>query len=146
MTTTLTYSETAAASRPYAEANHPPVPVLRHAAAITVESGGYFQLDARDSTDPDGDSLAFWWIHYPEAGSYRGAPPRFAGAENMARVTLIAPEVEEEETTHVILRVTDRGSPPLSRYQRVIVTVKPRGPGGSGGQEGARRERAAPLS
>jgi Cellulose-binding Sde182, nucleoside hydrolase-like domain/Cellulose-binding protein Sde0182, C-terminal domain len=113
-------------TRPYSKANHPPVPVLGHAAALTVKSGEHFQLDAHDSTDPDGDSLAFWWIQYPEAASYKGAPLRYAGAENMARITLIAPEVQKEETTHVILKVTDRGSPPLSRYKRVIVTIQPK--------------------
>jgi hypothetical protein len=112
--------------RSYAEANHPPVPVLGHPEAITVKSGAHFRLDAQGSTDPDGDSLAFWWIQYQEAGSYQGPPLRYAGAENLARITLIAPDVEQEETTHVILRVTDRGSPPLSRYNRVIVTVQPR--------------------
>ena len=28
-------------------------------------------------------------------------------------------------TMHIILAVTDRGTPPLTRYQRVIVTVSP---------------------
>ena len=110
---------------PYSEANHPPVPTLGHAETITVKSGEYFHLDARDSTDPDHDSLAFWWIQNLEAGTYKGPPLEYAGAENMARITLIAPEVQKPETTHVILRVTDRGTPPLSRYRRVIVTIHP---------------------
>ena len=75
--------------------------------------------------DPDDDSLAFWWIQYPEAGTYKGPPLEYAGAENMARITMIAPEVQKPETTHVILKVTDRGRPPLSRYKRVIVTIHP---------------------
>lgn len=29
-------------------------------------------------------------------------------------------------TLHFILRVTDKGTPPLSRYKRVVVTVVPR--------------------
>jgi len=28
-------------------------------------------------------------------------------------------------TMHIILAVTDRGSPPLTRYRRVLVTVAP---------------------
>ena len=110
--------------RPYAQANHPPVPVLRHPAAITVTSGQGFELDARGSTDPDGDSLTYLWINYPEAGSYRD---RIAidGAQDMARVRVIAPRVQQPETTHFILKLTDKGNPPLTRYRRVIVTVAP---------------------
>jgi hypothetical protein len=33
--------------------------------------------------------------------------------------------VEKPETVHMILKVTDKGSPALTRYQRVIVTVMP---------------------
>jgi len=111
-------------TKAYAEANHPPVPALRHVGAITVRSGERFQLDARGSTDPDGDSLSYLWFQYPEAGTYKG-PIAFSGAENLARVSLVAPKVEKPETAHFILRLTDKGSPPLSRYQRVIVTILP---------------------
>jgi len=38
---------------------------------------------------------------------------------------MTAPEVEKEETIHVILKVTDKGTPALSRYKRIIVTVLP---------------------
>jgi hypothetical protein len=38
---------------------------------------------------------------------------------------LIAPKVIKPETMHVVLSVTDKGTPPLTRYQRVIVTVYP---------------------
>ena len=37
-----------------------------------------------------------------------------------------APAVTKAETIHLILTVTDHGAPPLSRYQRVVVTVDPR--------------------
>ena len=110
--------------KPWAEANHPPSPVLNHPERITVRSGETFQLDARGSGDPDGDSLSFYWFEYREAGDCP-LPLKFNGAENLVRVSLTAPTVEKAATTHVILRVRDKGSPPLSRYKRVIVTVKP---------------------
>jgi hypothetical protein len=110
--------------KPRAEANHPPVPALAHPAALTVKSGASFHLDAGGSTDPDGDNLGFWWFHYPEAGSWRGKLT-IHGAENSTRAHFAAPKVDKPETVHVILRVTDKGRPALTRYQRVVVTVLP---------------------
>ncbi|HEY8994391.1 MAG TPA: nucleoside hydrolase-like domain-containing protein [Lacunisphaera sp.] len=110
--------------KPFAEANHPPVPELAHAETLTVRPGERFQLDAHGSRDPDGDSLSFWWFHYAEAGSYRGQIP-IEGAPNHSRVYVVAPKVDKTETAHFILRLTDKGSPALSRYRRVIVTFVP---------------------
>jgi hypothetical protein len=108
----------------YARANHAPVPALAHPAEVTVKSGERFLLDARGTTDPDGDSLSYWWLHYPEAGTYRG---RIAieGAPNIWHVRFVAPKVDQPETAHFILRVSDKGTPALTRYKRVIVTIVP---------------------
>jgi hypothetical protein len=111
-------------TKAYADANHPPVPVLDHPAEITVKSGQGFGLSAEASTDPDGDSLSFLWFHYPEAGTYKQFV-KVDGAENASGAWVIAPKVDKPETFHFILRLTDKGAPPLSRYQRVVVTVTP---------------------
>lgn len=108
----------------YDEANHPPVPHLNHPEAITVKSGQGFTLDAYGSSDPDGDRISYLWFHYPEAGTY-GELITTGGAENVDRFNATAPEVDEEATAHFILRVTDKGTPALSRYMRVIVTITP---------------------
>jgi hypothetical protein len=108
----------------YTDANHPPVPSLAHPTQLTVQSGARFTLDASGTTDPDGDSLVYLWTQYPEAGS---GPTIDVGnsPENVYFLTRVAPEVSKPETLHFILQVSDRGSPPLTRYQRVIVTVEP---------------------
>ena len=111
-------------TKPYAGANHSPVVVLDHPAAITIRSGQPFGLSAGASTDPDGDSLSFYWFVYPEAGTYRGKI-EISGAENSAGISLTAPKVTRPETIHYIVRVTDKGTPAISRYKRVIVTVTP---------------------
>lgn len=112
-------------TKPFEEANHPPVPVLGHAEQITVESGEGFGLDASGSTDPDGDGLSYLWLHYPEAGSYE-EEIQINSAENAHGAYIVAPEVEKPETAHFILKLSDKGSPPLTRYKRVIVNVLPR--------------------
>ncbi|HEU6447190.1 MAG TPA: nucleoside hydrolase-like domain-containing protein [Verrucomicrobiae bacterium] len=111
--------------RSYRECNHPPVPALRGPEKITVGSGQGFVLDASGTTDPDGDSLSFLWFNYPEAGSYHQRI-KIESAENMRAVWVIAPEVQKSETAHFILKVTDKGTPPLTRYERVIVTILPK--------------------
>jgi hypothetical protein len=111
-------------TKSYAEANHAPVIVLNQPEVITVKSGEGFGFDARGTHDPDGDSLSFFWFPYPEAGSTKEAV-KISGAENTVGVWLTAPKVNQLETVHVILRVTDKGSPPLSAYKRIVVTVLP---------------------
>jgi hypothetical protein len=107
----------------YEQANHPPRPCLEHPDKIAVKSGETFGLGARCTTDPDGDSLSYLWFQYPEAGTCKGTF-RFS-AENTIGVAVTAPTVEQPETGHIILKVTDKGSPPLSRYKRIIVTITP---------------------
>ncbi len=108
----------------YEEANHPPIPVLSHAEQLTVKSGEEFYLDAFNTTDPDGDSFSFLWFNYPEAGTYKEVIK--IGAENVHGVHVTAPKIDNVETVHFILKVTDKGEPQLSRYKRVIVTILPR--------------------
>ena len=111
-------------TKSYKEANHPPVPELLVPDQITVKSGEGFSLDAT-ATDPDGDNLSYLWFNYPEAGTYNKLI-KIDGAENGHYVYVIAPEVEKKETAQLILRVTDKGTPPLSRYKRIIVKVIPK--------------------
>ena len=108
------------------QCNHPPVPRLAHPDHLTVHSGEVFHLSAAGTTDPDGDSMSYLWFQYPEAGTYRGLVSFRPYAPNIYDIPVTAPRVDSVCTIHFILRVTDKGSPPLTRYKRVIVTVLPK--------------------
>jgi len=109
----------------FADANHPPAPRVRGSLEPRVRSGAPVRLDASGSRDPDGQALQYEWIYYPEPGEYRGAPISIRDAASPC-ASFVAPEVDAPATVHVILAVTDSGSPPLTRYRRVIVHVSPR--------------------
>jgi hypothetical protein len=114
-------------TKPYKEANHPPVVKLGPGERLTVKSGEGFMLSAAGSSDPDGDSLSYLWFQYPEAGSYK-EEIKLGYAENHHTVWGQAPVVTKAETAHFIVKVTDKGSPALTRYGRVIVTFVPPAP------------------
>lgn len=111
--------------RDFTEANHPPRPKVQGSLARTVAAGERVRLDARGTTEPDGNPLQFEWSFYPEAGTYQGELPRLQGAD-AAQAAFVAPRVERPQTLHLLLTVTDQGEPALTRYRRVIVTVMPK--------------------
>jgi hypothetical protein len=112
-------------TKSYAECNHPPVPKLAHADHFTVKSGQEFHLNAKGTYDPDGDSMSYRWMQYPEAGTYKGLVSFAPYSSNLYDLPVTAPVVTSPQTIHFILKVTDKGTPALTRYKRVIVTVTP---------------------
>ena len=130
--------------RPYPEANHAPKVVVNGLAGtsplqVDVEVGQPLTLDAAGTTDPDGHELRYRWFHYPEAGFVPGA--RLAGLSisdaNTSRATITATTACRPAwmpikapcpagVAHVILAVTDAGTPSLTSYRRVIVNVRAR--------------------
>jgi hypothetical protein len=105
-----------------AEANHAPVVRLGHPAAIAARPGSTVRL-VGTAEDPDGHALRYSWWQYLEAGTCRTATP-IAAADRPRASIVVPPDAKPGETLHVILEVSDNGSPSLTRYQRVVMTVK----------------------
>lgn len=117
--------------KPFAEANHAPVPKLKHAAQLTAKPGERVNLGAT-ATDPDGHAVRYEWFYYPEPGTFTtsqgrtGAPVKVEDADKPDAWFLVPnTRVLRNGTMHLILAVTDAGTPPLTRYERVIVNVVP---------------------
>jgi hypothetical protein len=113
----------------YADANHAPVVTLPAGQAhVDARPGQHVQLTGT-ALDPDGNSLTFSWWQYREAGSYQGAPISISPApskqcQSSSASFVVPSDAKHGDTIHIILEVTDSGTPPLTRYQRVIVTVR----------------------
>jgi hypothetical protein len=119
--------------KPYAEANHPPVAKLAQANALRAKPGERVELSAEGSSDPDGDALSYAWFCYGEPGtlafsnSRTGQPLEIKNFDQQ-KAWFTAPTRAMPPgtgTLHIILAVTDHGTPRLTRYQRTIVTVGP---------------------
>ena len=109
--------------KPYARANHAPRVTLSGDTQRTVAPGKTLSFDASATTDPDNDNLRFYWNVDRDASTYQGRL-RLEG-NTQAVCGLIVPDTEKKETIHIVLTVTDDGQPPLTRYQRVVLTVDP---------------------
>ncbi len=127
----------------FAHANHAPALDVNGNTGTDViymdaEVGKPILLDASHSKDPDGQPLQFKWFHYQEAG---GTGTALAGMTIAAAdtptatitptavsrpmwLTLPGPQ-PETGVAHIILAVTDNGSPKLTAYRRIILTVHP---------------------
>lgn len=116
----------------YKDANHPPVVKLGHAAELTAKPGQRVELSAEGSSDPDGHALSYEWFLYSEPGTFtvasaRSGQPLEIRNFDQAKAWFNVPtgRVLRNGTMHIILAVTDHGTPRLTRYQRVIIDVAP---------------------
>jgi len=111
--------------QPFAQANHPPRAVLngsvgKQIVRLNTTAGAAVSLSAEGSSDPDWNALEYEWFIYPEAGNY-GRDVAIQASGNKARFGI--PVDAAGKDIHCILRVSDRGTPPLCAYRRLVVQV-----------------------
>ncbi len=107
----------------YEEANHAPVVVLANAKDMKVRPGATVKLNAKGTSDPDGDILNIRWWQYTEADTYQGTV-EIKGSTKKNASFKVPGDASSENTIHIICEVTDSGTPQLTRYQRVVVKIE----------------------
>jgi hypothetical protein len=109
----------------YRDANHAPIVNLAVAKDIEAAPGTNVKLSVAGSSDPDGDRLHYTWWQYREPSTYKGESP-IRDSDRATAWVQVPADAKSGDTIHLIAEVTDSGKPPLTRYARVIVTVRPK--------------------
>jgi hypothetical protein len=127
----------------FAHANHAPQLVVNGQDGtgpieMIVDGKQTAILDAAGSSDPDGNALHFRWWVYEEAGlsGTHGADVVLGNASGAQTLVTVKSACREawipglipcngEGVAHVILEVSDNGTPQLTSYRRIILHVRP---------------------
>lgn len=105
----------------YADANHEPVVNIEGPLQVFASPGETIRLNG-NVTDPDNNKLSIRWWQF-KVGSYPGEVAISPAGVGQCRIT-IPKDAVAGQTIHMILEATDDGSPRLTRYQRVVVTIR----------------------
>lgn len=103
----------------YKEANHPPE-IEEVTVPKTVKPGQKVDLKAT-AFDPDGNAVYYWWWHYPDPSGMKEHIKIVHETSDNAWFTV--PENSKNDI-HIILEVSDNGSPQLKSYKRLIFKME----------------------
>lgn len=114
-------------SSKYSDANHHPIAIVngdtsRKVLQLSAAAGSVVELSARDSSDPDKNSLSYSWTYYREPSSYQGEVQLQDRAAATTKVMI--PKNASGENLHIILELHDDGKPSLYAYRRVIINIE----------------------
>lgn len=106
------------------EGNINPVAIVDSDSSLKIlrrspEPGETVVLNASDSYDPDGDELKYRWWVMPETGNYYTRRWGISNSDSSV-ATLEIPEDSDSKEFHLILEITDNGTPNLTSYRRII--------------------------
>jgi hypothetical protein len=105
----------------YADANHDPVVGVRGSAHLSARPGETVRLEGSTS-DPDGNAVRVRWWRWKDVDTYPG-DVRLSSPDSLATTLRVPADARAGQTIQLVLEGTDDGTPPLTRYARVVVTV-----------------------
>jgi hypothetical protein len=105
----------------YAAANHEPRVGIRGSSRIAARPGDTVRLEGTAS-DSDGNAVTVRWWRWKDVDTYPGEVSLSNATALISRLH-IPGDASPGQTIHLVLEATDNGTPALSRYQRVVVSV-----------------------
>jgi hypothetical protein len=105
----------------YAGANHEPRVTIPGSARIAARPGQTVRLQGITS-DPDGNAVTVRWWEWKDVSTYP-SPVTFANPTALATSLQVPADATPGQTIQLILEATDNGTPALTHYRRVIVSV-----------------------
>jgi hypothetical protein len=105
----------------YADANHDPVVAVRGSTHVTARPGETVRLESSVS-DPDGDAVTVRWWRWKEVDTYPGEV-RLSSPTSLSTTLSVPADARPGQAIQIVLEGTDDGTPALTRYRRVVVTV-----------------------
>lgn len=106
----------------FSGANHQPRVSVTTGLNVSAAPGQTVRI-AATAVDPDKDALTVKWWQHADADTYPGTIA-FSSPDALATTFQVPADAGAGQTIHALLQVTDDGTPPLTRFQRVIVTVR----------------------
>src|SRR4051794_11529355 len=105
----------------YADANHEPFVKIEGPLNVLASAGEKIRLNGA-VTDPDENAVSIKWWQF-RVGSYSNEV--VISNPNSAQTQVLIPnDAVVDQTIHLILEATDNGTPSLTSYQRIIITVR----------------------
>lgn len=106
----------------YKDANHEPKVTIKGPLEVSAHPSATVRLQGAVS-DPDHNQVRVTWWQYNDAETYPG-DITFSDPSSLLTTFRVPDDAKPGQTIHVILEGTDNGTPALTRYQRVVVTVQ----------------------
>ena len=107
----------------YARANHEPVVKILGSAKVSARPGETVRLEATVS-DPDGNKVSTRWWRWREVDTYPGDVTVSDSTALTTRLQ-VPRDATSGQTIQLVLEATDNGTPTITRYRRVTVSVLP---------------------
>lgn len=116
-----------AATDRFEAANHHPVAIVNGERSlrclyVDAKAGETLTFDASQSEDVDNDNLSYNWSVYAEPSTYKDKVAVKSGKLPLCHVAV--PHDASGKTIHLILEVTDDGTPNLTAYKRIVLRVR----------------------